>query len=89
MHRNDLLKQFLPDETKQLTLINIDDADFERTKQLTFDLYVRYQTQVHNDPPVDMCEFNNYICKSPIKVRNYLMLFQMNRIEKKLVSVIN
>lgn len=53
----------------QLTLINIDDVEnFERTKQMTFDLYVRYQTQVHNDPPVDMVEFNNFLCKSPIRV---------------------
>lgn len=59
----------------QLTLVNIDDADFERTKQITFDLYVRYQTQIHNDPPADMSEFNNFICSSPIKVSNPFLFF--------------
>lgn len=53
---------------RQLTLINIDSEDFERTKEITFDLYRRYQTQIHNDPPADMCEFNNFLCSSPIKV---------------------
>lgn len=74
----------------QLTLINIDDESFKHTKQMTFDLYVRYQTQVHNDPPVDMCEFNNFICKSPIKVSNSFMIF-LGRINgiKQITFVMN
>lgn len=53
---------------------------------MTFDLYVRYQTQVHNDPPVDMCEFNNFICKSPIKVRKKIYDFFSLQKKKQIQS---
>lgn len=74
-----MLATFMAWTKNQLTLVNIDAEDFERTKQMTFDLYVRYQTQIHNDRPADMCEFDNFICKSPIKVSSLFWLFSKDK----------
>lgn len=56
----------------QLNLINIESDEFECIKDTEFELYTRYQTKVHNDPPADRSEFNDFLCKSPIKVSDVI-----------------
>lgn len=60
----------LQNKLLQLKLINIESDEFKCNKDEEFQLYARYQTKVHNDPPADMSEFNDFLCRTPIKVSN-------------------
>lgn len=46
----------------------MESDEFERSKNTAFELYTKYQTKVHHDPPSDLSEFVDFLCNSPIKV---------------------
>lgn len=55
-------------EKKKLILVNIESDAFKRSQNTAFDLYTKYQTIVHHEPPTDLNEFIDFLCNSPIQV---------------------
>lgn len=53
---------------KLVTIATASD-EFRRTLDRSFALYNKYQTAVHNDPPGAIGEYQDFLVKSPLKVR--------------------
>ncbi|XP_031630480.1 arginyl-tRNA--protein transferase 1 isoform X1 [Contarinia nasturtii] len=51
----------------KLLVVNVESDEFKRSQNTEFDLYMKYQTLVHRDPPTDLSEFLDFLCISPIK----------------------
>lgn len=52
----------------KVKLVDIDDEKFADTFDATYDLYKKYQTIIHKDPPESMSDFKEFLCISPMKV---------------------
>lgn len=70
------LEQFLAEEptgdaakhTLKFKLLAVDSDEYRRTLRTEFKLYVKYQTVVHDDPPSDISEFEEFLVDSPMEV---------------------
>lgn len=50
-------------------MVRVTSDTFNRTRHESFNLYQKYQTTIHHDPPDDIDEFVDFLCKSPLQVR--------------------
>jgi len=78
------LEDFLEDDSQSkslvLKLVKTDSPEFQDTVRESHALYIRYQTQIHDDTE-DQCtmdQFKRFLIKSPLKVINDLKISQAN-----------
>ncbi|XP_065090515.1 arginyl-tRNA--protein transferase 1 isoform X1 [Ochlerotatus camptorhynchus] len=51
----------------KLVIVCTSSNEFKRTKQISFGVYKKYQTEVHNDPPNSIEEYLDFLVKSPLQ----------------------
>uniref|UniRef100_A0A336LEQ1 CSON008175 protein n=1 Tax=Culicoides sonorensis TaxID=179676 RepID=A0A336LEQ1_CULSO len=63
-------RRFLSESPIKFTILGVKSAEFAKNVRTEYDLYKKYQTVIHDDPPSDFSEFEEFLVSSPLEVQH-------------------
>lgn len=59
-------------------MVDLSSSEFDESLEISYNLYVKYQTQVHHDKKEDCSleQFKRFLVKSPLQVKIFCVISQ-------------
>ncbi|XP_052903163.1 arginyl-tRNA--protein transferase 1 isoform X1 [Anopheles moucheti] len=84
----DRFKRFLVKSPLKIVTLLTSGAKFRESLHVSYDLYKKYQTAIHNDPPGAIEDYLDFLVKSPLKdSQEYGTFHQQYWLDDRLIAV--